>query len=116
LTTTIGDNCAIRFHTVIYAGNKIGNNFQTGHGVNIREFNEIGDNVSIGTHSIIEHHIKMVVTNNEGIAKKIKLLRNHGPITKKYGHKVEEYSSRLDNLQAAILRVELRHLNKLKTM
>jgi acetyltransferase-like isoleucine patch superfamily enzyme len=59
LTTIIGDNCVIRSHTVIYAGNKIGNNFQTGHGVNIREFNEIGDDVSIGTHSIIEHHIKI---------------------------------------------------------
>jgi dTDP-4-amino-4,6-dideoxygalactose transaminase len=53
----------------------------------------------------------MVVTNNEGIAEKIKLLRNHGRITKKYEHEIEGYSSRLDNLQAAILRVKLRHLN-----
>jgi acetyltransferase-like isoleucine patch superfamily enzyme len=59
LTTVIGDSCIIRSHSVIYAGNKIGNNFQTGHGVNIREFNEIGNNVSIGTHSVIEHHIKI---------------------------------------------------------
>ena len=54
----------------------------------------------------------MVVTNNEEIAEKIKLLRNHGRITKKYEHNIEGYSSRLDNLQAAILRVKLRHLNK----
>jgi len=54
----------------------------------------------------------MVVTNNEEIAEKIKLLRNHGRITKKYEHEIEGYSSRLDNLQAAILRVKLRHLNK----
>ncbi len=27
LATVIGDNCVIRSHTVIYAGNKIGNNF-----------------------------------------------------------------------------------------
>ena len=54
----------------------------------------------------------MVVTNNEEIAEKVKLLRNHGRITKKYEHKIEGYSSRLDNLQAAILRVKLRHLNK----
>ncbi len=54
----------------------------------------------------------MVVTNNEEMAEKIKLLRNHGRITKKYEHKIEGYSSRLDNLQAAILRVKLRHLNE----
>ena len=54
----------------------------------------------------------MVVTNNEGIAEGIKLLRNHGRITKKYEHDIEGYSSRLDNLQAAILRVKLSHLNK----
>lgn len=54
----------------------------------------------------------MITTNNKGIAEKIKLLRNHGRITKKYEHDVEGYSSRLDNLQAAILRVKLRHLNK----
>ena len=50
----IGDNATIRSHSVIYAGNKIGNNFQTGHGVLVRENNIIGDNVSLGTHSIIE--------------------------------------------------------------
>ncbi|GAG63038.1 unnamed protein product, partial [marine sediment metagenome] len=54
----------------------------------------------------------MVVTNNERMAEKVKLLRNHGRITKKYEHEIEGYSSRLDNLQAAILRVKLRHLNK----
>ncbi|MHC2995807.1 MAG: DegT/DnrJ/EryC1/StrS family aminotransferase [Candidatus Atribacteria bacterium] len=53
----------------------------------------------------------MVVTNNDEIAEKIKLLRNHGRITKKYEHEIEGYSSRLDNLQAAILRVKLRHLD-----
>jgi acetyltransferase-like isoleucine patch superfamily enzyme len=57
--TRIGRNALIRSHTVIYAGNRIGANFQTGHSVMIRELNEIGDNVSIGTHSIIEHHIKI---------------------------------------------------------
>jgi len=54
----------------------------------------------------------IVVTDNEEIAEKVKLLRNHGRITKKYEHKIEGYSSRLDNLQAAILRVKLRYLNK----
>lgn len=55
--TRIGDNALIRSHSVIYAGNRIGRNFQTGHGVMVRELNQIGDNVSVGTHSIIEHHV-----------------------------------------------------------
>ena len=59
LKTIIGDNAIIRSHTVIYAGNKIGDNFVTGHSVLIRENNEIGSNVSIGSHSIIEHHIRI---------------------------------------------------------
>lgn len=57
MRTVIGSQAVIRSHTVIYAGNQIGVNFQTGHGVMIRELNEIGDDVSIGTHSIIEHHV-----------------------------------------------------------
>lgn len=59
LSTFIGDNALIRSHTVIYAGNRIGNNFQTGNKANIRELNEIGDNVSIGTLSVVEHHVKI---------------------------------------------------------
>ena len=59
LETVIGDNAVIRSHTVIYAGNKIGNNFQTGNKANVRELNEIGDDVSIGTLSVIEHHVKI---------------------------------------------------------
>ncbi len=59
LETVIGDNSVIRSHTVIYAGNKIGNNFQTGNKANIRELNEIADNVSIGTLSVVEHHVKI---------------------------------------------------------
>jgi len=50
----IGENAKIRSHSVIYRGSKIGNNFQTGHGVLIREGNTIGDNVSIGSHSVVE--------------------------------------------------------------
>lgn len=57
LTTTIGEGAHFRSHTVVYAGNRIGKNFQTGNKVNVRELNEIGDNVSIGTLSVIEHHV-----------------------------------------------------------
>lgn len=59
LETIIGSQSVIRSHTVIYAGNRIGNGFQTGNKVNIREENEIGDNVSVGTLSVIEHHVKL---------------------------------------------------------
>jgi acetyltransferase-like isoleucine patch superfamily enzyme len=57
LETVIGDNAVIRSHTVIYAGNHIGSGFQTGNKANIRELNEIGNNVSIGTLSVVEHHV-----------------------------------------------------------
>jgi acetyltransferase-like isoleucine patch superfamily enzyme len=57
LPTTIGRASTIRSHSVIYAGNTIGDRFQTGNKVNIRELNEIGDDVSIGTLSVVEHHV-----------------------------------------------------------
>ncbi len=59
LETIIGDDSVIRSHSVIYAGNKIGNKFQTGNKANIRELNDIGHNVSIGTLSVVEHHVKI---------------------------------------------------------
>jgi len=59
LPTVIGDGSVIRSHTVIYAGNTIGRNFQTGNKVNVRESNRIGDNVSVGTLSVIEHHVEI---------------------------------------------------------
>lgn len=59
LPTRIGEGSVIRSHTVIYAGNVIGRNFQTGNKVNIRESNRIGNNVSVGTLSVIEHHVEI---------------------------------------------------------
>jgi acetyltransferase-like isoleucine patch superfamily enzyme len=57
LELSFGAGCVIRSHTVIYAGNKIGAHFQTGHGALVREENIIGDDVSIGTQSVVEHHV-----------------------------------------------------------
>lgn len=57
LITRIGENAIIRSHTVIYAGNIIGDDFQTGHGVLVREENHIGNGVSIGSHTVIEHNV-----------------------------------------------------------
>ena len=57
--TRIGPGAHIDSHTVIYAGNRIGRNFRTGHRVLIREQNEIGNDVSIGSGSNIEHHVRI---------------------------------------------------------
>lgn len=50
----IGNNALIRSGSIIYAGSDIGNNFQTGHQVTIREKSCIGNNVSVGTLSDIQ--------------------------------------------------------------
>lgn len=52
----IGKNALLRSNTVIYNDVEIGNDFQTGHGVLVREKTSIGDKVLIGTNSVIEGH------------------------------------------------------------
>ncbi len=55
LPLTIGARAVIRPFTTIYAGNVIGDDFQTGQGTSIREDNLIGNRVSVGTHAILEY-------------------------------------------------------------
>jgi dTDP-4-amino-4,6-dideoxygalactose transaminase len=50
-----------------------------------------------------------ITTNDEGLARKSAMLRDHGQ-SKKYYHDIEGYNGRLDSLQAGILRIKLRHL------
>jgi dTDP-4-amino-4,6-dideoxygalactose transaminase len=50
-----------------------------------------------------------ITTNDEAIARKCKMIRDHGQ-AKKYYHDIEGYNGRLDSLQAGILRVKLQHL------
>lgn len=56
---TIGKNALIRSGSIIYAGSKIGADFQTGHQVTIREKSDIGDHVSVGTLSDIQGNCKI---------------------------------------------------------
>lgn len=53
----------------------------------------------------------IIVTNNFEIAEKVKMLRNYGQKIKYY-HDFVGYNSRLDELQAAILRVKLKYLDE----
>ena len=53
----------------------------------------------------------MVTTDDRALADKIKMLRAHGQADR-YRHELEGRNSRLDELQAAILRVKLRHLDE----
>ena len=52
-----------------------------------------------------------ITTNNPDLAKHMKMMANHGRIDK-YNHQFEGYNSRLDNLQAAVLRVKLNYIQE----
>lgn len=53
-----------------------------------------------------------ITTDDEILYKKLKMLRNYGS-EKKYHNKIEGVNSRLDEMQAALLRVKLSHLEAL---
>lgn len=52
----------------------------------------------------------LFTTNSDSLAERFSLLKNHGSPTRNI-HKVLGWNSRLDELQAAVLRVKLRHLD-----
>ncbi|HXX43997.1 MAG TPA: DegT/DnrJ/EryC1/StrS family aminotransferase [Candidatus Acidoferrales bacterium] len=53
----------------------------------------------------------MILTDSEEAADRLRALRSHGSV-KKYVSREQGWNSRLDELQAAILRVKLRHLDR----
>jgi dTDP-4-amino-4,6-dideoxygalactose transaminase len=53
----------------------------------------------------------LISTNSDKMAEDIRVLRNHGS-TKQYHHTVIGYNSRLDELQAVILRAKLKHIDE----
>ena len=52
-----------------------------------------------------------LMTNDDDLALKIRMIANHGQ-EKKYYHKVLGCNSRLDTIQAAVLKVKLKHLDE----
>jgi dTDP-4-amino-4,6-dideoxygalactose transaminase len=52
-----------------------------------------------------------VVTNNDELQEKIRILRDHGQI-RKYHHTMIGWNCRMDGIQAAVLGIKLRHLEK----
>jgi dTDP-4-amino-4,6-dideoxygalactose transaminase len=52
-----------------------------------------------------------VVSNDQNLIERLRVIANHGSVTK-YTHECEGVNSRLDGLQAAILRVKLRRLDE----
>jgi dTDP-4-amino-4,6-dideoxygalactose transaminase len=51
-----------------------------------------------------------ILTNDDALARKIRMLRNYGQ-SSRYSNDYKGFNSRLDELQAAVLRVKLRHLD-----
>jgi dTDP-4-amino-4,6-dideoxygalactose transaminase len=52
----------------------------------------------------------MITTNDDEVAKQVRILRDHGS-PRKYHHALVGYNSRLDSIQAAILRIKLRYID-----
>lgn len=90
---------AAQAHGAVYKGNKIGSQsdaaaFSFYPGKNLGALGDGG----------------AVVTNNSAIYEKVRKLANYGS-EQKYVHELKGINSRLDELQAAFLRVKLKHLD-----
>jgi dTDP-4-amino-4,6-dideoxygalactose transaminase len=90
---------AAQAHGALYKGRKAGSLGDAGcfsfyPGKNLGAFGEAG----------------AVVTNDPKLDEKIRILRDHGQV-RKYHHTMVGWNCRMDGIQAAVLRVKLRHLD-----
>ena len=53
----------------------------------------------------------LIITDNSDLAENVRILRNHGS-HQRYVHSVIGFNSRLDELQAVILRIKLKHIDE----
>ena len=89
---------AAQAHGALYKGRKAGTLGDAGcfsfyPGKNLGAFGEAG----------------AVVTNNSGLAEKMRVLRDHGQV-RKYHHTMVGWNGRMDGIQGAVLRIKLRSL------
>ena len=94
----IEDSC--QAHGALYKGKKAGSLGRVGcfsfyPGKNLGAYGEGG----------------AIVTRDENISNKVKMIRDHGQI-KKYYHQLEGYNGRLDAIQAGVLRIKLKRIDE----
>jgi dTDP-4-amino-4,6-dideoxygalactose transaminase len=91
---------AAQAHGAVYKGRKVGTLgdaacFSFYPGKNLGAFGEAG----------------AVVTDNDELQDKVRILRDHGQ-TRKYHHSMIGWNGRMDGIQGAVLQIKLRHLEK----
>jgi len=51
-----------------------------------------------------------MLTDNEAMAARVRMIAQHGQVSRKHDHRIEGRNSRMDGLQASVLSVKLKHL------